>query len=603
MRIFYFSILLVSFALSAYSAERGKQWYGSIPSAPGDEQFQRIYVQNGTLFHEDGSEVALWGVNFQSAMSWEWRRSRRDNRGRAYDSSEWKSIVERSFDEIQQMGCKVIRIHLSPADYADAEGNLLKNDWLDMLDYTMAECHRRGIYINLALLNHMGGDRKTDAIMGGSMKKNKLAAMVVPQKIQATENYIRQLVNRKNPYDKGRVYKEYPGWIIAEIINEPSYPKSKPSKEEFPDSVRVYEAWLLANAKTDGLDAWGTFKKESIKAYINRMDQLLYDERVPAISSWNLYWSQGAKHQGWEPFDAAAESSIPVVSFSTYPGQGDSGKGGQKDLSGKNYLPYLKQSYAERDWQGWLQEDRFKGKKAAIVYEFEAWHNLSAYIHPAMAKYFRAQGAQVATMWTYYLNEAGSENSRTHAHNLNLVTTPQKAASFMVAGKIFEETPRYIPFEMTEEDADRFGNVAFSYPMDLSAYATDDLLIHADDLGDDFIELPRIPKQIVGYGSSPFIQYAGKGLYFLEAVFEDGRFAQRWTLRLQPNVVFGEDDYPIINVEKEFSFTLRLPAFDFRNWEVRSIKSGRGVPANATSQSISFDAAPGDYEIVYESFK
>jgi hypothetical protein len=85
-RIFYFSVLLVTFALSAFSAERGKQWYGTIPAAPGDEQFQRIFVQDGTLFHEDGSEVALWGVNFQSSMSWEWRRSRRDYRGRAFDA-------------------------------------------------------------------------------------------------------------------------------------------------------------------------------------------------------------------------------------------------------------------------------------------------------------------------------------------------------------------------------------------------------------------------------------------------------------------------------------------------------------------------------------
>ncbi len=493
----------------------------------------------------------------------------------------------------------MIRIHLSPADYADADGNLLENEWLDMLDYTMAECHRRGIYINLGLLNHLGGDRGTDAIMGGAMRDDKLAAMVVPEKIRATENYIRQLANRKNPYDKGRVYKEYPGWIIAEIINEPNFPKSKPSRDEFPDSVRVYEEWLSANGKTDGPDAWKSFKKESIQAYINRMDQLLYDERVPAISCWNLYWSQGPKHQGWEAFDAVAETSIPVVSFSTYPGQGDSGKGKQMDLSDKNYLPYLKQSYEERDWQGWLREDRFKGKKAVIVYEYEAWHNQSVYIYPAMAKYFRAQGAQVATMWTYYLNEEGSETRRTHPHNLNLVTTPRKAASFMVAGRTFKETPRYVAYKSTEEDADRFGNVAFSFPLDLSAYATGDLLIHADDLNDKFIELPRVPKQIVGYGSSPFVQYQGTGMYFLKSVFEDGRFSNRWTLKILPNVTFGGEDYPVIDVEKKFPFTLRLPGFDFGKSVVHCTKTGNKVRAVSTPQSISFEVAPGDYEIVY----
>jgi len=64
-------------AVEGQSAERGKGWYGEMPTLPGDEKFQRIYVEDATLYHEDGSEVALWGVNFQSAMSWEWAVSRR----------------------------------------------------------------------------------------------------------------------------------------------------------------------------------------------------------------------------------------------------------------------------------------------------------------------------------------------------------------------------------------------------------------------------------------------------------------------------------------------------------------------------------------------
>ncbi len=97
-KLIYGSLLLIPFVLSAFSAERGEQWYGTIPSKPGDEKFQRTFVKDGTLFHEDGSEVALWGVNFQSAMSWEWRRSRRAGGGRKFDSSDWKSIVGRGYD-------------------------------------------------------------------------------------------------------------------------------------------------------------------------------------------------------------------------------------------------------------------------------------------------------------------------------------------------------------------------------------------------------------------------------------------------------------------------------------------------------------------------
>jgi hypothetical protein len=91
-------------------------------------------------------------------------------------------------------------------------------------------------------------------------------------------------------------------------------------------------------------------------------------------------------------------------------------------------------------------------------------------------------------------------------------------------------------------------------------------------------------------------------MYFLEAVFEDGRFANRWTLTIQPNVTFAEDGNPIIDVDQAFPFTLRFSGMDFRNWKVFDIENGRTVRSVTTPQSISFEAAPGDYEIVYESF-
>ena len=587
-------------AVEGQSAERGKGWYGEMPTLPGDEKFQRIYVEDATLYHEDGSEVALWGVNFQSAMSWEWAVSRRYGKGsKWYDKAEWKAMVDRSFDEIQQMGSQVIRIHLCPGDLADAEGNLVETDWLDMLDYTLSECHQRGIYVYLALLNHLGGRKGYEAILNQELKEHKWEAMVVPKKLEATDRYIRQLVNRKNPYDNGRVYKTYPGWIIAEVMNEPNWPKGVPSKQEFPDGVGVYEDWLAANGKQNGSNAWKSFRTEMSIAYINRMDALLVEEQVPAVTCWNLFWSQGPMHQGWESFNAAAESTVSMVSFSTYPGQNDSQKGKSRDLSEQNYLPYLKRSYQDPEYQGWLQEDRFKGEKAVVVYEYETWHNQSTYMYPAMAKYFRAQGAQVATMWTYYLyDNSKTGRARQSSHNLNMVTTPRKAASFLVAKEIFQHTPRYISFETTEPDADQFGHAALSFPEDLSAFATDELLVHTGDLNRKFIQLPRIPKKIAGYGSSPFIQYKGKGMYFIEAVFEDGTFSNRWNLRVMPHAVFDEEGQAVVNREKAFAFTMLLPGMDRRKWEVYRIEGEKRSRVKTKPPAITFHVAPGDYEII-----
>jgi len=44
------------------------------------------------------------------------------------------------------------------------------------------------------------------------------------------------------------------------------------------------------------------------------------------------------------------------------------------------------------------------------------------------------------------------------------LTTPGKAASFLVAGEVFRTTERYVPYSTTKKDADRFGNAALSFP-------------------------------------------------------------------------------------------------------------------------------------------
>lgn len=87
----------------AQGADRGDGWFGPIPHRPGDERFRRIYVEDATLYHEGGREVALWGVNFQSTMPWEWSRHRRKPRFRRFDRAMWKEIVGRGFDEIRQL--------------------------------------------------------------------------------------------------------------------------------------------------------------------------------------------------------------------------------------------------------------------------------------------------------------------------------------------------------------------------------------------------------------------------------------------------------------------------------------------------------------------
>ena len=65
-----------------------------------------------------------------------------------------------------------------------------------------------------------------------------------------------------------------------------------------------------------------------------------------------------------------------------------------------NSLPYLNEAYNSRIHQGWANSSEFR-KKAHFIYEWELHATMTSYMYPAMAKCFRAQGAQIATMWTY----------------------------------------------------------------------------------------------------------------------------------------------------------------------------------------------------------
>jgi hypothetical protein len=246
-------------------------------------------------------------------------------------------------------------------------------------------------------------------------------------------------------------------------MNEPVWPKKKPSRDEFPDGVQICEAWLTDSGKLDGPDVCSQFEVESTKAYINRIDKLLYDQRVPAVPCWNLLWSKGPIYQG--------------------------------------------------------------------------------------------------------------------------------------------------PEKTTEEDADRFGNAALSFALCLSAYADEHVFIHAGDVKGNFVELPPIPRRVVGYGALPLIQSSGRGLYFLEAVFEGRMVCGRWTLKFMPHTVFKEDlsgnieDSPggvVVSSEEALPMTIDIPRMKQTDWEGYRLEGDRRIRVETRSPEITFTVKPGNYEILRE---
>ena len=539
------------------------------------DYFQPIVAKDGQLLYSDGSEVNLFGVNFQPMLSWE-HAARMHNQGllMPLKVQDLKQVADESFDQIQRLGAEIIRIHLHPADFTDAKGNLTETIWLDMLDYTISQAQNRGIYIYLTLLNHLDHDgtqfpydRKSFAA-----KYTRDQWMLHHEAIAATRLYISQLLNRRNPYN-GQLYKTHAALAVLELINEPAYQQFAVWQLNNEDGTRSeFERWIYS----------------STKDYIDQMVTLLRDEGMTQPIVWNCGWAQLiAKNRA--AFRGISESNVDAVSFCLYPGQSDLKVPFWKNpenLSDRNYLPYIEKCSDNEDWLGWLRSDTFKDK-AKLVYEYETFCNQSAYLYPAMAEFYRSVGVQIAAQWTYgltaYVEYLGG------SHVFNLKTTPRKAASFMVAKQQFKDVPTTYSYESRSSAVLHEGRLIYS-----GWSESDDWSLSVLGKGGKW------PVALTGVGNSPFVNYEGNGLYFIEPSEKGGL-----RLSIMPNVEFirphwkelhtGDAVVKIDNYSKHL-FELSLSNFKDTCWIYR--KDGwRWKLIERLEGGIRFDALPGEYLI------
>ena len=61
-------------------------------------EFQSLYVENGTLYYEDGNEVVFWGVNLQPSLSWEYNRMKRHGLHDPFDKDDYKAMIDEAYD-------------------------------------------------------------------------------------------------------------------------------------------------------------------------------------------------------------------------------------------------------------------------------------------------------------------------------------------------------------------------------------------------------------------------------------------------------------------------------------------------------------------------
>ena len=477
-------------------------------------------------WRDSNQEVALYGANYCIMSGSDYRMA-------GLVSSDRKAMIDEDLAHFARMGWTAARLCTwGDWENSDREGNLIVNEHVDLLDYVIAQARERGIYLLLTPIHTYDpafADQldKPSQNIGFSRYFPRPEMGTNPLSIAAQANYIGQLLKHVNPYT-GVALKDEPAIVFIEMINEPVH---------HPE------------------DRAGSIK------YINTLVEAVRATGCTKLTFFNV-------SQDFDIAPAIQQSRVDGVSFGWYPTSLVAGH----TLKG-NFLQAV-DAYPD------MLRPELAGRPR-IVYEFDQADLLSGYLYPAMARTFRSVGAQFATMFAYDMLRTAPFNLGWQTHFLNLAHTPRKAVSAVIAAEAMRRLPR-MHSDGRYPDNLTFGDFRVSYPENLSELNAADAFMNAGETQTQ-PRNPRSLRRIVGFGSSPLVNYEGTGAYFLDKV-RDGV----WRLEVYPDEVLVRDPFEQPQPGKVVSRLL------YRSWpmEIHLPDLGQGffaTPINVTSIS----GAPG----------
>lgn len=455
----------------------------SIASAYAQERASSLtYVDSQGVWRwvATDAEVALFGVNYTTPFAHAYRAHQR----RRVDL---RRAIEADVAHLARLRLDAFRIHVWDREITDHRGNLVENEHLDLLDYLIARLKAHGIAIVLTPIAWWGtGYPEPDPKTGGfsdNYTKCQLTADTLAWRIQA--NYLQQFIQHVNPYT-GLSYRDDPDILAIEIFNEPCHRTA-------PDTTRLYINTLVAALREAGLN----------KPIFYNISEGYHEAHGQAV----------------------CEADVQGITFQWYPTGLVRGR-----MLESNMLPnvdrYLVPPAAFPACQN----------KTRMVYEFDAADVGGSYMYPAMARSFRAAGFQWATQFAYDPLFIADANTEYPTHYVNLVYTPSKAVSLMIAGEVFRQLPRGVSAGTYPESA-RFGPFWVDATQDVSVMAADTVFYYTNTTS----AMPPQPAQlrhIAGVGSSPVVDYEGTGAYFLDRL-QPGL----WRLEVYPDAFWITDPF------------------------------------------------------------
>jgi hypothetical protein len=500
-------------------------------------QGDNAYVDDqGVLrWSKNNEEIHAFGVNYTAPFAHAYRTATREG-------ISLEKAIDADVYHFTRLGFDAYRVHIWDCEISDTLGNLLDNDHLRLLDYTLAKMKERGMKFILTPIAWWGNGwpEPDDKTPGFSTKYGKGACLTNPEAIKAQENYLYQLLRHMNAY-AGKAYKDDPDIIGFEICNEPHHEQSP----------------------------------ELVTAFINKMTAAMRRAGCSKPVFYNI------SHR-IQLEDAYFKSDIQGGTFQWYP----TGLGARHELSG-NLLPNV-----DRYEIPFANNPGFKNE-AKIVYEFDAADVGRSYIYPAMARSFREAGIQIATHFAYDPTFMAASNTEYGTHYMNLAFAPQKALSLKIASEVFHDVPRYKSYGRYPANT-RFDGFRVSYEEDLAEYISDKKFFYTNST----VSMPAgwtHLEAIAGSGDSPVVQYEGTGAYFLDKITKGV-----WRLEVMPDAIWVRDPFEKASPKKIVSvinwrswpMTVKLPDLG-ENFSITPVNDGNTGPVKVTGQS--FSITPGTY--------
>ena len=509
-------------------------------TTPLAAQNRVVYVDNeGVMrWRDTRQELALFGANYVIGAS--------DYRAGGYVHADRKRMIDDDMAHFARMGWDGLRLTFwGDWEASDSVGNLLSNEYLDLLDYLIVKARERGIYMLLSpiqLYSSQWPDAMEDTTppppgFGRRFGKGRMGTDSLA--LEAQVNYLRQILNHVNPYTRVAL-KDEPNIVFIELVNEPWH-----HPEDLAGSIHYI------NALTDAVRSTGCQK----------------------LVFYNV-------SQDFRISEAIRRSKAQGITFGWYP----TGLNAGRELQGN----YLRGTDVFPDM---LRPEL--AKLPRIVYEFDSPDLRTGTMYPAMARTFRTVGTQFAAMFSYDMLGTASRNLGWQTHALNMVYTARKAMSAVIAAEAMRRLPRMRDYGAYPANT-RFGDFHISYEGDLGELVARDAFMYTSNTSAKPPE-PAALRRVYGHGSSSTVTYGGTGIYFLDKIRPGV-----WRLEVYADAVPVRDPFELPRVDKiatraiprSWPMTISLPDLG-ATFTAQPVTAGNGETSRAVDGR--FVVTPGVY--------